>query len=131
MNNDEIRDDMHDAIEEAVDEVLPRPRRHLWVVQLIEYTIGFAIAWTAARAQEPLSPALVAAAVIANAAIVRAPLSAFRVTSARVHRALGIFLSAGALALAIFLDVDAGTKALLVISAVAEGFVSVRFGHGI
>ncbi len=131
MNNDEIRDDMHDAIEEAVDEVLPRPRRHLWVVQLIEYTIGFAIAWTAARAQEPLIPALVAAAVIANAAIVKAPLSAFRVTSPRVHRALGIFLSVGALVLAIFLDVDAGTKALLVISAVAEGFVSVRFGHGI
>ncbi len=131
MNNDEMRDDMHDAIEEAVDEVLPRPRRHVWVVQLIEYTIGFAIAWTAARAQEPLIPALVAAAVIANAAIVKAPLSAFRVTSPRVHRALGIFLSVGALVLAIFLDVDAGTKALLVISAVAEGFVSVRFGHGI
>ena len=131
MNNDEIRDDMHDAIEEAVNEVLPRPRRHVWVVQLIEYTIGFAIAWTAARAQEPLIPALVAAAVIANAAIVKAPLSAFRVTSPRVHRALGIFLSMGALVLAIFLDVDAGTKALLVISAVAEGFVSVLFGHGI
>ena len=131
MQDESMEEKIKDHIDEAFDERMPRPRRHLWLVQLIEYAIGFAIAFSASRASEPLVPAIVAAAVIANAATVKAPLSAFRVSSPQVHRAIGIVLAAGTLASAIFLDVDAMTKALLVISAVAEGFVSVRFGHGI
>lgn len=131
MQDDGMEEKIKDHIDEAFDERMPRSRRHLWLVQLIEYAIGFAIAFSASRAGEPLVPAIVAAAVIANAATVKAPLSAFRVSSPQVHRAIGIVLAAGTLASAIFLDIDAMTKALLVISAVAEGFVSVRFGHGI
>lgn len=131
MQDDGMEEKIKDHIDEAFDERMPRPRRHLWLVQLIEYAIGFAIAFSASRASEPLVPAIVAAAVIANAATVKAPLSAFRLSSPQIHRAIGIVLAAGTLASAIFLDVDAMTKALLVISAVAEGFVSVRFGHGI
>lgn len=131
MQDEGMEEKIKDHIDEAFNERMPRPRRHLWLVQLIEYAIGFAIAFSASRAEEPLVPALVAAAVIANAATVKAPLSAFRVSSPQVHRFIGIVLAAGTLASAIFLDVDAMTKALLVISAVAEGFVSVRFGHGI
>lgn len=131
MQDEGMEEKIKDHIDEAFNERMPRPRRHLWLVQLIEYAIGFAIAFSASRAEEPLVPALVAAAVIANAATVKAPLSAFRVSSPQVHRFIGTVLAAGTLASAIFLDVDAMTKALLVISAVAEGFVSVRFGHGI
>lgn len=131
MQDDGMEEKIKDHIDEAFDERMPRSRRHLWLVQLIEYAIGFAIAFSASRASEPLVPAIVAAAVIANAATVKAPLSAFRLSSPQIHRAIGIVLAAGTLASAIFLDVDAMTKALLVISAVAEGFVSVRFGHGI
>ena len=131
MNNDEMRDHIEDAVDQQRDATFQRPRRFLWVVQLVEYGIGFAIAWAAARSEQPLFPALVAIAVIVNAAIFKAPLSAFRVTGPQAHRVIGVLLSVGALALAIFLDVDAGTKALLVISALVEGFVSVRFGHGI
>jgi hypothetical protein len=131
MQDDGMEEEITEQVNDALDERMPRPRRHLWLVQLIEYAIGFAIAFSASRASEPLVPAIVAAAVIANAATVKAPLSAFRVSSPQVHRAIGIVLAAGTLTSAIFLDVDAMTKALLVISAVAEGFVSVRFGHGI
>ena len=131
MQDDGMEEKITEHVNDAFRERMPRPRRHLWLVQLIEYGIGFAIAFSASRAAEPLVPAIVAAAVIANAATVKAPLSAFRVSSPQVHRAIGIVLAAGTLASAIFLDVDAMTKALLVISAVAEGFVSVRFGHGI
>lgn len=129
MNDDEV----HKAPEQNVhrEEQLPTPRRHLWLVQLLEYCIGFAIAWGASRAQEPLVPALVAAAVIANAATLKAPLSAFRVNGPHVHRVIGVVLACGTVASAVFLDVDAATKSLLIASAVAEGFVSVRFGHGI
>ncbi len=131
MQDDGMEEEITEHVNDARDERMPLPRRHLWLVQLIEYAIGFAIAFSASRASEPLVPAIVAAAVIANAATVKAPLSAFRVSSPQVHRAIGIVLAAGTLASAIFLDVDAMTKTLLVISAVAEGFVSVRFGHGI
>ena len=130
-----MRDIVEDVADGARDEQLNgrfrRQRKHLWLVQLLEYGIGFAIAWSASRASEPLVPAIVAGAVICNAAIVKAPLSAFRVTGPQVHRLIGIALAVVILAVAIFVDVDAGTKALLVVGALAEGFVSVRFGHGI
>ena len=135
MSDDELRDMIEDAVSDTVDEKIDprfqRQRRHLWLVQLLEYAIGFAIAWSASRASEPVVPAIVAGAVITNAAIVKAPLSAFRVTGPQVHRVIGVALSIATLASAIFVDVDAGTKALLVVGALAEGFVSVRFGHGI
>lgn len=120
-----------DDVNDKTDKRSVRQRRHLWLVQLIEYAIGLGIAWSATRASEPLIPALLAAAVTANAALVKAPLSAFRVTNAQVHRFIGIALAVVAFALAIFIDVDATTKVLLILGAVAEGFVSVRFGHGI
>jgi len=135
MSDDDMRDIVEDAVDDAFDEKLDRrflrQRKHMWLVQLLEYAIGFAIAWSASRASAPLIPAIVAGAVICNAAVVKAPLSAFRITGPQVHRAIGIALSVAILAAAIFVDVDAMTKALLVIGAVAEGFVSVRFGHGI
>lgn len=135
MSDDDMRDIVEDVVDDAFNEKLDRrmlrQRKHLWLVQLLEYAIGFAIAWSASRASAPLIPAVVAGAVICNAAIVKAPLSAFRVTGPQVHRMIGIALSIVILAAAIFVDVDAMTKAVLVIGAVAEGFVSVRFGHGI
>jgi hypothetical protein len=135
MADDDMRDMMEDVVDDAFDKKVNsrfrRKRKHLWVVQLLEYAIGFAIAWSASRASEPLVPAIVAALVITNAAIVKAPLSAFRVTGPQLHRVVGVVLSIAILVAAIFIDVDAGTKALLVIGALAEGFVSVRFGHGI
>ncbi len=108
-----------------------RRRRFLWVVQLVEYGIGFAIAWSATRMEAPLVPALVAVGVVANAATMKAPLSAFHLTSPRVHRMIGVALSVGTLASAVFLDVDNSTRALLLAAALIEGSMSVRFGHGI
>lgn len=135
MSEDNMRDFVEDVASDTVDEKLnerfPRQRRHMWLVQLLEYAIGFALAWSASRASSPLIPAIVAGLVIANAAVVKAPLSAFQLTTPHIHRIGGIALSIAILAVAVFVDVDAGTKALLVVGAVAEGFVSVRFGHGI
>lgn len=128
-------DDINDRVEETItrkfDEQFPRTRRLLWLAQLIEYAIGFSIAWAASRMDDPLVPAVVAAAVIANAATMKAPLAAFRVSGPQVHRAIGVLLGVAALACAVFIDVDATTKALLITGALVEGVVSVRFGHGI
>jgi hypothetical protein len=105
--------------------------RHLWIGQTLEYIIGFALASAAAQSITPAVPAVFAGLVIANAATVKAPLSAFRLTSGRVHQILGIGLSLAAVVAAIFIDLDITTRAMLIGLAGAEGFVSVRFGHGI
>ena len=105
--------------------------RHLWIGQTLEYIIGFALASAAAQSITPVVPAVFSGLVIANAATVKAPLSAFRFTSGRVHQIFGIGLAVSALLAAVFIDLDITTRAMLIGLAGAEGFVSVRFGHGI
>jgi hypothetical protein len=105
--------------------------RHLWIGQILEYIIGFALASAAAQSITPAVPAVFAGLVIINAATVKAPLSAFRLTSGRVHQILGVALSISALIAVVLMDLDITTRAMLIGLAGAEGFVSVRFGHGI
>jgi hypothetical protein len=105
--------------------------RHLWIGQILEYIIGFALASAAAQSITPAVPAVFAGLVIINAAAVKAPLSAFRLTSGRVHQILGVALSISALIAVVLMDLDITTRAMLIGLAGAEGFVSVRFGHGI
>jgi hypothetical protein len=106
-----------------------RPKR-LWITQIIEYAIGFALASVAARSSTPLVPAVFSAVVIANAASVKATLSAFRITSGRIHQIIGVAIAVSAVIAAIVIDLDVSTRAMLIGLAGAEGFVSVRFGHG-
>lgn len=103
----------------------------LWFVQLLEYGIGFSVASTATHAQRPAVLVLLALVLIANAATVQGPLSAFHVTSAAVHRVVGISIAAGILLCALFLPLGVSERLTLVAVAGAEAFVSVRFGHGI
>lgn len=105
--------------------------RHLWISQTLEYIIGFVLASAAAQSPTPAIPAVFAGLVIANAATVKAPLSAFRLTNGRIHQIFGIGLSMAALIAAVVMDLDVTTRAMLIGLAGAEGFVSVRFGHGI
>ena len=105
--------------------------RQLWFVQLLEYIIGFALASVAAKSSTPLVPAIFAAVVIANAATVKASLSAFRLTNGRIHQFIGVGIAVAAVIAAVLIDLDVSTRAMLIALAGAEGFVSVRFGHGI
>jgi hypothetical protein len=97
--------------------------RHLWISQTLEYIIGFALASAAAQSGTPMVPAVFAGLVILNAASVKAPLSAFRLTNGRVALV--------AMVAAVVIDVDVATRAMLIGLAGTQGFVSVRFGHGI
>jgi hypothetical protein len=110
---------------------MARGVKGLWFVQLLEYGIGFAVASTAAHAQRPAFLVLLALILIANAACVNGPLSAFRITNAVVHRSIGIAIAVGVLSCALFLPLDVNERLTLVAVAGAEAFVSVRFGHGI
>jgi hypothetical protein len=61
----------------------------------------------------------------------RGPLSAFRLTSAELHRFIGIAISIAILLCALFAPLSSSERLTLVVAAGAEAFVSVRFGHGI
>jgi hypothetical protein len=103
----------------------------LWFVQLLEYGIGFAVASSATHSQKPALLIFLALALIMNAASVRGPLSAFRLTGADLHRFIGIAIAVGIFLGALFAPLSTSERLTLVIAAGAEAFVSVRFGHGI
>lgn len=107
-----------------------RPKRNLWVVQLIEYILGFAVAGATVNAGKPLGLALVALLIIANAATVKSSLSAFRVTTPRVHQSLGVAIALLSVLIALFVPMDVSGQLIVIAIAVAQGFLSVRFGHG-
>jgi hypothetical protein len=117
-----------DIVKKRVEKAL-RPKR-LWMTQIIEYAIGFALASVAAQSGTPLVPAIFSAIVITNAATVKATFSAFRITNGRIHQLIGVAIAISAVIAAIVLDLDVSTRAMLIGLAGAEGFVSVRFGHG-
>ena len=102
----------------------------MWVVQLIEYILGFAVAGATINAGKTLGLALVAVLIIANATTVKASLSAFRVTTPRVHQSLGIVIALLSVLIALLVPMDVSGQLVVIAVAVAQGFLSVRFGHG-
>ena len=102
----------------------------LWLVQLLEYAIGLSLGMSATHAQKPVAIALFAVAIVLNAASVVGPLSAFRVLSATTHRMTGYLIAVAAIVTAVIAPLDITSRLTLLVTAMAEGFISVRFGHG-
>lgn len=105
--------------------------RGAWFVQLVEYVIGFGVAGSAANAQHQLPLAVVALLMLLNVAIVKGPFSAFQIVPWRVHRWTGLAVASVALLAAVFLSLDTAGRLTLLAAATTQGFVSVRFAHGI
>lgn len=105
-------------------------KRNLWVVQLIEYILGLGTGAATVNAIRPLGLALVAIMIVANAAIMKAPLAAFRVTNARAHQLLGIVIALLSIVIAVTIPMDVSSQLIVIAVAVAQGFLSVRFGNG-
>jgi hypothetical protein len=104
--------------------------RGIWLVQLLEYAIGFAIAGAAVNAQHQVPLALIAIAILVNVALLQGPLSAFHVVPLPLHKWTGLGIAVVALASALFLPVDVAGRLTLLAAATTQGFVSVRFAHG-
>lgn len=102
----------------------------MWLVQLCEYVIGFALAMSAANSARPAALAVVAIAIIVNAAISDGLLAAFHVLRPRTHRAVGISIAVSALIIAAIAPLVLTSRLTLVVAALTQGFVSVRFGNG-
>jgi DNA mismatch repair protein MutH len=105
-------------------------KRNLWVVQLIEYILGLGTGAATVNAVRPLGIALVAIMIVSNAALLQAPLSAFRVTNARAHQLLGIVIALVSVVIAVAIPMDVSSQLIVIAVAVAQGFLSVRFGNG-
>ena len=102
----------------------------MWLVQLFEYAIGFTLAMSAANSVSPAALAVVAIAIIVNAAISTGSLAAFHVLKPHAHRAVGIGIAVSALVIAAIAPLELTSRLTLVLAALTQGFVSVRFGHG-
>ena len=102
----------------------------MWLVQVCEYVIGFALAMSAANSVSPAALAVVAIAIIVNAAISEGSLAAFRVLKPRTHRAVGIGIAVSAVLIAVIAPLNLTSRVTLIAAALTQGFVSVRFGHG-
>ncbi len=107
-----------------------RSPRNIWVVQLIEYILGLGTGAATVNAARPLGLALVAVLIVSNAALLKAPLSAFRVTNARAHQLLGIVIALVSVVIAVAIPMDVSSQLIVIAVAVAQGFLSVRFGNG-
>ena len=102
----------------------------MWLVQLCEYVIGFALAMSATHSERPATLSVFAVAIIMNAAISDGLLAAFHVLRPHTHRAVGIGIALSAVLVAAIASLDLTSRLTLVVAALTQGFVSVRFGHG-
>ncbi len=102
----------------------------MWLVQVFEYVIGFALAMSASNSARPAALAVVAIAIIVNTAISDGSLAAFHILTPRTHRAVGIGIALSAVVIAAVAPLNLTSRLTLVVGALAQGFVSVRFGHG-
>lgn len=105
-------------------------KRNLWVVQLIEYILGLGTGAATVNAVRPIGLALVAIMIVSNAALLKAPLSAFRVTNPRAHQLLGVVIAVVSVVIAVVIPMDVSSQLIVIAVAVAQGFLSVRFGNG-
>lgn len=102
-----------------------RARRPFWLHQLVEYIIGLILVAQGLQGPEPLVPAVVGGVVLLNAAVAIGPLGAFRLVGRRLHRVLDLVAIGVVVAAAVqpWVDVDVGTRAIMIAIAVVYGFV--------
>jgi hypothetical protein len=102
-----------------------RALRPFWLHQLVEYLVGLILVGQGLQAPEPLVPALVGGVVLFNAAVAIGPLGAFRLVGRRLHRVLDLVAIGVVTAAAVqpWVDVDVGTRVIMIGVAVVYGFV--------
>jgi hypothetical protein len=102
-----------------------RARRPFWLHQLVEYIIGLILVAQGLQGPEPLVPAVVGGVVLFNAAVAIGPLGAFRLVGRRFHRILDLVAIGVVVVAAVqpWVDVDVGTRAIMIAIAVVYSFV--------
>ncbi len=107
------------------------PRWSPWVHQIIEYVVGIALGLMATHSHHPVVLGAMAVVVVINASCVRGPLSAFRRVSPRVHTIVDVCIVVMGLSFTVVGGLDVAGRTAMLATAVAVGFVSVRFPHDV
>lgn len=99
--------------------------RPFWIHQLSEYLIGIALVAQGLQEKNPLVPAVAGVAVIANVAIARGPLGAFKWIGRATHRWLDLIVMVGILAVAAqpWFEVPSGGRLIMLVMLVPLGFL--------
>lgn len=99
--------------------------RPFWIHQLSEYLIGIALVAQGLQERNPLVPAVAGLAVIANVAIVRGPLGAFKWVGRVTHRWLDLIVMIGILVAAVqpWFEVPSGGRLIMLVMLVPLGFL--------
>ncbi len=99
--------------------------RPFWIHQLAEYLIGIALIAQGLQSPEPLIPVVIGIIVIANIAVARGPLGAFRWVGRKIHRWLDlvvIALLAGAVVQP-WVESDSGARVTMAMMLAPIGFL--------
>ena len=94
-------------------------KRPFWMHQVAEYLLGLVLVAQGLQSPTPALPAICGGLIIVNAAIVRGPLSAFRVVGRRTHRALDLAVIAVILIAAVQPAIEVEASARVVMAAIA------------
>ena len=99
--------------------------RPFWIHQLSEYLIGIALVAQGLQEKDPLVPTVAGVAIIANVAIVRGPLGAFKWIGRRTHRWLDLIVMIGILGVAAqpWFKVPSGGRLIMLVMLVPLGFL--------
>lgn len=101
-------------------------RRPFWMHQLAEYVLGAVLVGQGLQSPTPLMPSVAGGLLLANAAIARGPLGAFRGVSRSLHRVLDVVVIAAVVALAAqpWVSVEGSTRVIMVAIAAVMGFLA-------
>jgi hypothetical protein len=107
------------------DQSPERSKRPFWMHQTAEYLLGGVLVAQGLQSPTPVLPAIAGGLVMANAAIVRGPLSAFRVVGRSTHRMLDVIVIVVVLVAGVqpVVDVDAGARLVMVAIAGVMAFI--------
>lgn len=102
-----------------------RGKRPFWMHQLVEYILGIVLIAQGLQSPTPAAPAVAGGLVVLNAAIVRGPLSAFRVLSRGQHRIADLVVIAAVVAMAVqpAVHVDPTVRIVMAVIAGVMAFV--------
>jgi len=96
-----------------------RAQRPFWLHQVAEYLIGAVVIAAGVQSPSPAVPAALGGLVLVNAAVVDGPVSAFDSVPRAVHRWIdvGLIIALAVAGVLPALDIDVGTRVLLVLVA--------------
>lgn len=102
-----------------------RQKRPFWMHQIAEYLLGGVLVAQGLQSPTPLMPAVAGGLIMANAAVVRGPLSAFGLVARATHRILDVVVIVAIVAAAgqPWVSVEASSRVIMVVLAGVMAFV--------